>query len=124
MTGLRSTPQTVENFVDADVPLVCQRAVLLIYRILRQTAKVKQIVRDTEIITESSQLVSALDLAIGFVEEFNHTYDGFRNRCMADFETLSSTSKLSFGMFLAPCRDSWHVILKLPKQVIWFYFGV
>lgn len=113
MTGLRSTPQLVENFVDADVPLVCQRAVLLIYRILRQTAKVKQIVRDTEIMAESSHLVSALDLAISFVEEFNYAYDGFHNRCMADFKTLSSISKLSFGMFLAPCRHSRHVILKL-----------
>lgn len=110
MTGLRSTLQTVDNFADADVPLVCQRAVLFIYRILRQTAKVKQIVRDSELIGGSSQLVSALDLAISFVEEFNHSYDGFRNRCMANFESLPSTSKLSFGMFPAPCR---HVILKL-----------
>ncbi|KAI7973750.1 hypothetical protein EIK77_001813 [Talaromyces pinophilus] len=106
LTGLRSTLQTVENFVDADVPLVCQRAVLLIYRILRQTAKVKQIVRNTEITGGSSQLVSALDLAISFVEEFNHTYDGFRNRCMADFESLSSTSKLSFAEQIGRARNS------------------
>jgi hypothetical protein len=112
VTGLRTTPQPVDNFVDAEVPLVCQRAVLLIYRILRQTAKVKQIVRDTETIAEPSQLVSTLDLALNFVEEFDYTYDGFRNQCTAAFETLSPTSKLSFGMSLVPRRHPCHVILK------------
>lgn len=101
MISLRSTPQSIDILVDADVPLVCQRAVVLIYRVLRQTAKVKQLIRGTEGITCLSQLVDALDIAISFVEDFNDTYDGFHNHCMASFKTLSSTSKLSFGTFRA-----------------------
>ncbi|QGA16125.1 hypothetical protein EYB26_003792 [Talaromyces marneffei] len=97
VTGFRSTPQPVDNFVDAEVPLLCQRAVLLIYRLLRQTANVKQVVRESETIEEPSELSNALSLAISFVEAFNVVYDGFRNKCMTAFETLSPTSKLSFG---------------------------
>jgi hypothetical protein len=115
---MRSTPRPVENLVDAEVPLLCQRAVLLIYRILRQTAKVKQIVRDARNLLEPSKLVSALNLAIDFVEEFNLTYDGFRKQCMMAFETLSSTSKLSFGMSMVPHFQACHVILNEYHQAI------
>jgi hypothetical protein len=94
------SPPTPQSF-DAELPLLCQKIVGSLGQFLRQVARVKQLVRESEYMTEQPVLVVTLDVLINLVDNFKSIHGQICDEGMSRFEELSDASKLSVGTCLS-----------------------
>ena len=82
---------------DAEIPLICQKAVSVIFQLLRQIVRVKGILHANGPMCDPSRLSDALDVSVSIVESFYSSYGQFCDQCTCNFPTLSESSRLSSG---------------------------
>ena len=96
---LEMTEWSSQQFDDLEVPLICQKAVIPNFRLLRQTVCVKKILRESQSMADPSTLPDALNISLNIIEDFDSNYGQFCDQCIRNFLALPETSKLSAGRF-------------------------
>lgn len=91
--GFRLSSGATYQELDGNIPAICRKAVANAFHVWRQIIRVKELVLNSPVSLEAEMAST-----IAAVQEFNHTFRPFMNRCIETLEHLSTGSKASSGI--------------------------